>query len=239
MNPGTSKSLDHMELSGSNRKSSVSSKPPSFCRSPGPLLRTRSQSRSDSRVQRQCTFPGLSHSHHDSNGGQRRCTSEPEVGQIIARAGTGTGPANARFPSDEGCRHQHSEKKNSSLMTKLHIAQRSTSSKVVKKILSELQDSCDILSKGSPCSSRPPPPESECAMLAQLAVDAYYRVVIAKNKGISTICSAMKSYPENASIQASCCAALHYLLAESFKDDAVNEAGWRLLVGGRGSKKPL
>jgi hypothetical protein len=59
------------------------------------------------------------------------------------------------------------------------------------------------------------PPEKECSLISQWAMDAYYRVVITKCNGIATICHAMEVFPDHERIQASCCTALLLLLAPS------------------------
>ena len=51
-------------------------------------------------------------------------------------------------------------------------------------------------------------PETECAMLAQWATDAYYKVVISKYNGIPAICDAMELFSNHVNLQASCCTAL-------------------------------
>jgi hypothetical protein len=73
-----------------------------------------------------------------------------------------------------------------------------------------------------------PSPETECAMLAQWATDAYYRVVISKYQGIPTICRAMRCFPQNSDIQVSCCTCLE-LLAGS-QQHTIHEAEGVALV---------
>jgi len=53
--------------------------------------------------------------------------------------------------------------------------------------------------------------EIQCGLVAQLAADAYYQVVISKYGGARILCHVMKHFAENASIQESCCAALQLM----------------------------
>ena len=67
------------------------------------------------------------------------------------------------------------------------------------------------------CSGAPPatfqdgevqPPLQECAMLAQWSVDAYYKVLISKYKGIPAIVNALNTFASCADVQAYGCSAL-------------------------------
>eukprot|EP00540_Astrosyne_radiata_P005370 CAMPEP_0116830724 /NCGR_PEP_ID=MMETSP0418-20121206/4924_1 /TAXON_ID=1158023 /ORGANISM="Astrosyne radiata, Strain 13vi08-1A" /LENGTH=275 /DNA_ID=CAMNT_0004459863 /DNA_START=135 /DNA_END=962 /DNA_ORIENTATION=- len=54
-------------------------------------------------------------------------------------------------------------------------------------------------------------PLKECAMLAQIANDAYYRVVIGSAKGVETLIKAMKAFPGDPGVQEYSCTALGFL----------------------------
>lgn len=59
------------------------------------------------------------------------------------------------------------------------------------------------------------PPEEECFLLAQWAVDSYYKVVIAGNGGIPALIRAMQVFPGNLGLQECCCTALGNLCEQS------------------------
>ena len=114
-------------------------------------------------------------------------------------------------------------------MTKLHLVQRSTSSKAaVKKVLVYLKDLCCVKASADQhheasrevqsSSVSQPSPESYCEMLSELALDAYFQVLIRKNDGVAILTKVMKSFPINDAIQASCRTALSRLL----KDDGLS-----------------
>jgi hypothetical protein len=221
-----------LALSGSTRKSSVLNSPRA-CISPPLFSRNRLPSSAGvSPAQRRCTLrrtPNLDQNHVS----RKRCTSVPDVSQINTRpgrVGVGGRSENTCFRLDPRGFNQNCSSSNS-FMTKLCIAQRSTSSKTVKKTLSDLQDSCDSSNTKGTQTARggAAAPQSECALLAQLAIDDYYKVVIGKNKGILTICSVMRCYPDNASVQASCCTILH-LLATSHQNEINQTGGVSLIV---------
>lgn len=58
-------------------------------------------------------------------------------------------------------------------------------------------------------------PEEECYLLAQWAVDCYYKVVIAGNGGIFALIQAMQAFPNAQGLQECCCTALGNLCANS------------------------
>lgn len=103
------------------------------------------------------------------------------------------------------------------------IAQRSCS-KTVKRTLLQLQAACSDTAN----TYMQPSPETECAMLAQWATDAYYRVVISKYQGIPTICRAMRCFPQSSDIQVSCCTCLELLAAS--QQHTIHEAEGVALV---------
>ena len=51
-------------------------------------------------------------------------------------------------------------------------------------------------------------PDQECSVLAQVAQDAYYRVVIGSSNGVAVLIHAMNCFPHEASLQEACCQAL-------------------------------
>jgi Armadillo/beta-catenin-like repeat len=70
------------------------------------------------------------------------------------------------------------------------------------------------------------PPEEECYLLAQWAVDSYYKVVIAGNGGIFALIRAMQAFPSCQGLQECCCTALGNLCASSeCNQKAVDTAG--------------
>lgn len=81
------------------------------------------------------------------------------------------------------------------------MAQRSNA-KGVKDLVATLSQKCD-----DAASSVTENPYPECAMLAHIASDAYYRCVIGSN-GITTLIKAMKVFPSHPQLQEACCTAL-------------------------------
>ena len=51
-------------------------------------------------------------------------------------------------------------------------------------------------------------PDQECSVLAQVAQDAYYRVVIGSSNGVAVLIQAMNYFPQEAGLQEACCQAL-------------------------------
>ena len=51
-------------------------------------------------------------------------------------------------------------------------------------------------------------PDQECSVLAQVAQDAYYRVVIGSSNGVAVLIHAMNCFPQEAALQEACCQAL-------------------------------
>jgi|UPI000581A75C hypothetical protein len=82
----------------------------------------------------------------------------------------------------------------------------------VKSIIETIQAKCDEHDQGSSNSS---PPEEECCVLAQWAVDAYYRVVIAGKQGIPALVRAMNVFAGYRGLQGCCCLALGNLCMQS------------------------
>lgn len=80
------------------------------------------------------------------------------------------------------------------------IAQRS-SSKEVKAILT-------LLAEATEENASEEVVEAQCAMIARLALDAYYQVVISKYGGARILCHVLKHFVHNASILESCCSTL-------------------------------
>lgn len=80
----------------------------------------------------------------------------------------------------------------------IQIAQRS-SSKEVKSILTQLAGDNPLDEKTV---------ESYCSSLALLVSDSYYQVIVSKYGGALILCHLMKTYPDNTSIQESCCSCL-------------------------------
>ena len=71
---------------------------------------------------------------------------------------------------------------------------------LMKKIISLLRQ------KAAPPDC--PPPETECATLANCSSDPYYRVVIAASGGIQAVVQAMEAFRTHESVQASGCATI-------------------------------
>lgn len=80
------------------------------------------------------------------------------------------------------------------------IAQRS-SSKEVKAILT-------LLAEATEDTASEEVVEAQCAMIARIALDAYYQVVISKYGGAQILCHVVKHFLHNASIVESCCSTL-------------------------------
>jgi hypothetical protein len=74
----------------------------------------------------------------------------------------------------------------------------------VKQIVERIIEQCDAAENETSCS----PPEAECCVLAQWAVDAYYRVVIAGKGGIPAIVRAMTVFASSRGLQEAGCLAL-------------------------------
>jgi hypothetical protein len=137
-----------------------------------------------------------------------RCTSDPAMRRPLRRA-SGRGvfrsdpdlPAAARVSLRGGY--------SSAVMP---MVQRSNS-KAVKAALEHIQQVCQSQQDGSTTSSFPPsPPQAHLRMLAQWATDEYYKVVICKYNGISTIVQAMLFFPLEQNIQADGSTALGLLV---------------------------
>jgi Armadillo/beta-catenin-like repeat len=58
-------------------------------------------------------------------------------------------------------------------------------------------------------------PEEECYLLAQWAVDSYYKVVIGANGGLDALVSALECFSQNALVQEYACTALAHLCRTS------------------------
>ena len=99
----------------------------------------------------------------------------------------------------------------------IQMAQRSNGA-TVKAVISNLKQQCEAGHSGN--SDRRVPLE-ECAMLSLWAVDAYYKVLISKYGGLVAIVTAMKVFPTEDELQASCCSALKHLSNKL----AVHQAG--------------
>lgn len=81
------------------------------------------------------------------------------------------------------------------------MAQRSNA-KGVKDLVATLSQKCDD------ASSVTENPYPECAMLAHIASDAYYRCVVGSANGVFTLIKAMQVFPSNPQLQEACCTAL-------------------------------
>ena len=96
----------------------------------------------------------------------------------------------------------------------IQVAQRSNGASV-KAVIAELQKHCEAATEGSSnyVSAEGPAhvPLEECGMLALWAVDAYYKVLISKYGGIEATVTAMKTFPEDAELQAYCCTTLKHM----------------------------
>lgn len=71
---------------------------------------------------------------------------------------------------------------------------------------------------------RPTAPEQECFILAQWAVDSYYRVVISANGGVAALVRAMEIFPYHRELQECCCLALGNLCMSGSSLPAVEQA---------------
>ena len=136
----------------------------------------------------------------------RRCTSD---------IGLSRGRRNSGNLSHEIMTH----KRNATIL----MGQRSNASGV-KELVSSL------LSKAQ---SQKEAPLKECAMLAQIANDAYYRVVIGTAGGIEAIIAAMHVFSDDAGIQEAACAALGRLCERNGSNQALVErsGGVQAIVG--------
>ena len=129
--------------------------------------------------------------------GTRRCISD----MTLTRKGSGSGST-----SNEVVAHQ----RNATIL----MGQRSNASGV-KNLVAALQNKS---------KSGTEIPLKECAMLAQIASDAYYRVVIGTSGGVEAIATAMKAFPMHQNIQESCCSALGRLCDRNGNNTAVVES---------------
>jgi hypothetical protein len=77
----------------------------------------------------------------------------------------------------------------------------------VKDLVSTLDQKCETACQTQP-RSEADVPYSECALLAHIANDAYYRVVIGSVNGVTVIIKAMKAFPRHAMLQEACCTSL-------------------------------
>ena len=147
-------------------------------------------------------------------------------------------PLNSSFQRFSYSKTQTTVKK-SACLSPVQIAQRSNS-KTVKRTIAALEEKCrhfeenrDLDAPTQTCGARSASmpvlglhkqfhqsashntvlqPEMECSMIADWSSDSYYRVVITKCRGISTLCRALEVFPNNVQIQESCCTALGFLL---------------------------
>lgn len=85
----------------------------------------------------------------------------------------------------------------------ISIVQRS-SSKEVKATLTQLAESTEA-------SASEEVVEAQCAMIARIAKDAYYQVVISKYGGARILCHILKHFCHNASIVESCCSTMQQM----------------------------
>jgi hypothetical protein len=99
--------------------------------------------------------------------------------------------AHRRCPSSEDCGGATRSRPRRGSINAEQIAQRS-SSKEVKSTLAMLEELCQL---GVEECQDLPPPFAELEMLECLASDAYYRVIMTKCHGITTITKAMEIFP--------------------------------------------
>ena len=76
----------------------------------------------------------------------------------------------------------------------------------VKELVSTLHQKCEAAWQTPPTDDQVPFPE--CAMLALIANDAYYRAVIGSVNGVATLVKAMKTFPQHVNLQEACCTSL-------------------------------
>ncbi|KAI2501430.1 hypothetical protein MHU86_13020 [Fragilaria crotonensis] len=92
-----------------------------------------------------------------------------------------------------------------------------SNAKGAKELVSNLNKKCDDASRAATVSEADIP-YYECAMLAEFADDAFYRVVIRSADGVATIVKAMKAFPEHACLQEVCCNSLGRLFVRNGSD---------------------
>ena len=92
-----------------------------------------------------------------------------------------------------------------------------SNAKGVRELVSTVNKKCDEARRTSTISEAGIP-YYECAMLAEIADDAFYRVVIRSANGIATIVRAMKVFTEYASLQEVCCNSLENLYVRNGSD---------------------
>jgi hypothetical protein len=145
-----------------------------------------------------------------SSGGVRRISSAPAIRRIQQGGGN-------RFPPGSPSGTLSAASSNNSLassissgsyQTNIVIAQRSNAG-TVKSFIADIQRLCQEAEAERDSTIQPP--IDQCASLSHLSVDAYYKVVISKYQGIEAMCTAMRTFPDSAELQACCCACLKNL----------------------------
>lgn len=102
--------------------------------------------------------------------------------------------------------------RSSATAVNLMVLNRSGGSQV-KQAIEVIRERC--LEQESNPHVRVPLPEDECCILAQCAVDAYYRVVITGRGGIPVLVRAMRAFLWDRDLQECCCLALGNLCANN------------------------
>jgi hypothetical protein len=92
----------------------------------------------------------------------------------------------------------------------------------VKKMIATINERCEQQCGGN---MNVQVPVEECILLAQWAVDSYYKIVIAGRQGIPALVRAMKSFPMHQGLQECCCLALGNLCSGETNLLAVESAG--------------
>jgi hypothetical protein len=92
-----------------------------------------------------------------------------------------------------------------------------SNAKGAKELVTNLNKKCDDVLRASTISEADIP-YYECAMLAEIADDAFYRVVIRSADGVAAIVKAMKVFPEHACLQEVCCTSLGKLFVRNRSD---------------------
>jgi hypothetical protein len=107
----------------------------------------------------------------------------------------------------------------------------------VKRIVRTIQERChaqelSIRSSDEDVRSAVSPPTDEMFILARWAVDSYYKVVIARQSGVTAILEAMRVFPWCQGLQECCCLAMANLCFDSDRNLAVmdNAGGFRQIV---------
>lgn len=147
---------------------------------------------------------------------ERQWASDTDIAKVVRTAGTGTAADATGTTSTIYKRQRNQSLVNYQRKATLLMAQRSNAHGV-KELVSTLRRTCDEAAAAASSSQEQDdddddstiiPPFADCAMLAQIGTDAYYRVVIGSADGVNTLIKAMSTFPHHAPLQEVCCRAL-------------------------------